>query len=239
MSKDKETEVAEATPEERVDKATDVPTGADASAAASADVGEQDEEILDGSPDKKAKKSKRKSGAEEKLRSEIADLVEENEQLKNDYLRKTADFENFRKRMFREREEAIKYGNSNLLEDLVDIIDNFERAIKSSEDSEDFAAFRSGIVMIEQQFTGMLERKYGMKRFESLGAPFDPERHAAIATDDEGDGAQVVSEDYQKGYMLHDRVLRHAKVKVSRVSEGELSDSDDKREDIENIDKKE
>ena len=84
----------------------------------------------------------------------IAELETENSNLKNDYLRKQADFENFRKRMFREKEDAIKYANSNLLLDLVTIIDDFERAIKSSEDSRDFESFHSGIEMIEKQFTG-------------------------------------------------------------------------------------
>jgi molecular chaperone GrpE len=146
----------------------------------------------------------------------VRELEEEVSSLKDQYLRKQADFENFRKRMLREKEEALKFANSNLLSDLITIVDDFERAIKSSNDSKDFDSFHSGIELIEKQFTAMLDRKYGLKRFESLGEEFDPQKHEALMMGDSADhDFQVVLEDFQRGYMLHDRVLRHAKVKVS------------------------
>src|SRR6056297_1078557 len=92
----------------------------------------------------------------EDLNAQIDALKAENSELKNQYLRKQADFENFRKRMQREKQESIKYANSNLLQDLVTIIDDFERAIRSSEESRDFESFHSGIKMIEHQFVNML-----------------------------------------------------------------------------------
>ena len=144
------------------------------------------------------------------LEEQVVDL---NDQL----LRKQADFENFRKRMFHEREEAAKYANQRLLADLVEVVDNFERAIKSSEESKDFDSFHKGIELIEKQFMSLLESKWGLKRFDSAGEEFDPEKHEAIAVEESPDNEnQMVVEDYQKGYMLHDRVLRHAKVKVSQ-----------------------
>jgi molecular chaperone GrpE len=160
----------------------------------------------------------------EELRQKVKELEEENSQLKDQYLRKQADFENFRKRMFREKEEAIKYANSNLLSDLITIIDDFERAIKAGAEATDVESFRAGIEMIEKQFTGMLERKYGLKRFDSEGEEFDPEKHEAINTEESKEHkTSIVLEDYQKGYLLHDRVLRHAKVKVSvPVTENEI-----------------
>ena len=160
----------------------------------------------------------------EELRQKGKELEEENSQLKDQYLRKQADFENFRKRMFREKEEAIKYANSNLLSDLITIIDDFERAIKAGAEATDVESFRAGIEMIEKQFTGMLERKYGLKRFDSEGEEFDPEKHEAINTEESKEHkTSIVLEDYQKGYLLHDRVLRHAKVKVSvPVTENEI-----------------
>jgi len=146
----------------------------------------------------------------------IIELEEENSELKNQYLRKQADFENFRKRMFREKEDAIKYANSSLLGDVITIIDDFERAIAAGATAQDVESFRTGIEMIEKQLVGMLERKYGLMRFDSAGAEFDPEKHEAIGTEESAEyDSPVVLEDYQKGYMLHDRVLRHAKVKVS------------------------
>lgn len=155
---------------------------------------------------------------DEQMALEFVQLKADHEELKNQYLRKQADFENFRKRMFREKEDAIKYANSNLLLDLVAIIDDFERAIKSSEESKDFKKFHSGIELIEKQFIGMLDKKYGLKRFDATGEQFDPERHQALMSEESDKFTEeTVLEDFQKGFMLHDRVLRHSKVKVSKV----------------------
>lgn len=174
------------------------------------------------------------------LEERVTNLEEENSALKDQYLRKQADFENFRKRMAREKEEAIKYANSVLLLDIVTIIDDFERAIRSSQDSQDFDSFYSGIELIEKQFTGLLERKWGLMRFESEGQAFDPEKHEAIAMGEGDSDTQIVLEDYQKGYMLHDRVLRHAKVKVSSPVTTASSDPvDDSAEDDEMKEEKE
>lgn len=152
----------------------------------------------------------------ESLKEKVSGLEAENSELKDRYLRKQADFDNFRKRMVREKEEAIKYANTNLLSDLVTIIDDFERAIRSAEESKDFESFHSGIEMIEKQFVGMLERNYGLKRMESMGQEFDPQLHEAIGmTESSEHDVQTVIEDYQRGYMLQDRVLRHAKVRVA------------------------
>ncbi len=147
----------------------------------------------------------------------IAELEEENSELKDKYLRKHAEFENFRKRMMREKEDFAKYANQQLLSDLVTVVDDFERAINSSRDSENFQSFYDGIVMIEKQLVSMLENKYGINRFEGVGDEFDPQRHEAVASAPAAEGQDVsrVEEVYQKGYMLHDRVLRSAKVKVS------------------------
>jgi molecular chaperone GrpE len=142
------------------------------------------------------------------LKTEVADL-------KDQLLRKSADFDNYRKRMMKEKEEARLFANTGLLEDLVDVLDNFERAIRSSEAARNYDSFHSGIVMIEGQFASMLERKYDLRRLESNGKPFAPELHEAIAMEPADPGQDmVVIEEYQKGYQLHDRVLRTAKVKV-------------------------
>ncbi|TVR33079.1 MAG: nucleotide exchange factor GrpE [Spirochaetaceae bacterium] len=150
------------------------------------------------------------------LNARIDELEQELSDLKDQYLRKQADFENFRKRMLREKDEAIAYANKQLLLDMVSVIDDFERAIQSAEESRDFDSFHDGIVLIEKQLVGMLERKWGLKRFDSSGEPFDPQRHEALMTEEiSGHNEPVVLEDFQKGYLLHDRVLRSAKVKVS------------------------
>jgi molecular chaperone GrpE len=153
--------------------------------------------------------------AGEKLAALEAQLAE----AKDQYLRKAAEFENFRKRMNREKLDAIEFANQNLLLDLIPIMDDFERAIKAAETSQkasaDFDAFLEGISMIEKRLGVQLENKWGLKRFDSAGEIFDPNRHEAIMMDKSPETAEpVVQEDFLKGYMLKDRVVRSAKVKV-------------------------
>ena len=156
------------------------------------------------------------------LEEMVARLEAENSEPKDQYLRKQADFENYRRRMARDKEDAVAYANQQLLLDLTSIIDDFERAIKSAEESRDYDAFHDGIVLIEKQLTGMLERKWGLSRFESEGEPFDPQKHEAVMTEPRADHDEsLVVEDFQKGYLLHDRVLRSAKVKVSMPAEAD------------------
>jgi molecular chaperone GrpE len=149
--------------------------------------------------------------------SRLLDLQAENETLRDQLLRTAADFENFRKRMVREKEEAIRYANAALLADVVPIIDDFERAIQSAGESKEFEAFYAGVSLIEKQLVAVLERNWGLKRFSAAGELFDPEKHEAIAAEEsEAHDKELVLEEYQKGYLLHDRVLRPAKVKVAK-----------------------
>ena len=148
------------------------------------------------------------------------DLAAEVTALQDQLLRKQADFENFRRRLHREKDDAIRYANTEVLLDLADIIDGLERAIQTGEDA-DVASLRDGVSLIEKQLTGLLERKWGFCRFVSAGEPFDPERHQAIASEESGTHeVATVVEDYQRGYLLHDRVVRPARVKVAQPLSG-------------------
>lgn len=151
------------------------------------------------------------------LQEHSRELAEENSYLKDQFLRKTAEFENFRKRMLREKEDGIRYANSALLLDVVPIIDDFERAIQAAAETEDFHSFHQGVAMIEKQLVSILERNWSLKRFISLGEEFDPEKHQAIAIEETDKyETAIILEDYQKGYYLQDRVLRPSKVKVAK-----------------------
>jgi molecular chaperone GrpE len=146
-----------------------------------------------------------------------AQLIDANDQ----FLRKAAEFDNFRKRMNQQKQEAIDFANQSLLLDLIQIIDDFERAIKSAETSKDFTTFHEGISMIEKRLLSQLENKWGLKRFDSIGEPFDPNRHEAIMMEKSADiDEAVVQEDFVKGYILKDRVVRSAKVKVLMPESG-------------------
>jgi len=148
---------------------------------------------------------------EEKITELEAQLAETRDQL----LRKAADFENFRKRMNQEKQSAIEYANQSLLLDIIPIIDDFERAISAGEGSTDFTTFLDGVKMIEKRLTSQLESKWGLKRFSSAGEPFDPNRHEALMMEKSPDITEaVVQEDLSRGYLLKDRVIRAAKVKV-------------------------
>ncbi len=159
------------------------------------------------------------------------DLTAEVAALQDQLLRKQADFENFRRRLHRDKDEAIRYANAGVLLDLADIIDSLERAIQTGEDA-DVASLRDGVSLIEKQLTGLLERKWGFCRFISKGEPFDPERHQAIASEEsEAHEVATVVEDYQRGYLLHDRVVRPARVKVAQPLSGSNDDPADTRDD--------
>jgi molecular chaperone GrpE len=150
----------------------------------------------------------------------IAELEAQVAELKDQYLRKAADFDNFRKRMSREKQEAIDFANQALLLDLVQIMDDFERAIKSAETADlqsgkDFQTFCEGVSMIEKRLSSLLENKWGLKRFDSAGEIFDPNKHEALMMEKSADATEAtVAEDLVKGYTLKDRVIRPAKVKV-------------------------
>jgi molecular chaperone GrpE len=148
-------------------------------------------------------------------RERIAALEAELADTKDQLLRKAADFENFRKRMNREKQEAIEFANQSLLLDIIPVIDDFERALKSAESSKDFTSLYEGIDMIEKRLSSQLAGKWGLQRFNSAGESFDPNRHEAIMMEkSSGIEEPVVQEDFLKGYILKDRVIRSAKVKV-------------------------
>jgi molecular chaperone GrpE len=151
----------------------------------------------------------------EEFGARVAALEAENSNLKDQYLRKAADFENFRKRMNSEKQAAIDYANQTLLLDLIPVIDDFERAIKSSEAARDYDTLHEGIVLIEKRLVSQLEAKWGLARFESAGAPFDPNRHEALMMEKSAEVLEpVVAEEFFRGYSLKDRIVRAAKVKV-------------------------
>jgi molecular chaperone GrpE len=148
--------------------------------------------------------------------TQISELEGQIADLNDKFLRKAADFENLRKRTIKEKEEARLYATTELLVDLVSLLDDFDRAIQSSETGKDWKSLHDGVSMIQKAFLGKLEGRYGLKRYDSAGEPFDPARHEALMAEQrEGLEAPVVIEDFMKGYILHDRIIRPAKVKVA------------------------
>jgi molecular chaperone GrpE len=161
------------------------------------------------------------------LESELAATREELSSVNDKYLRKLADDVNFRKRMAREKEDGQRFALTALLGDLIPILDDFDRAIASAETQKDYAVLHDGVLLIKRRLGSVLESKYGLSRLESLGKPFDPNHHEAVAMIQGGpeDGAEaVVAEEFLPGYGLHDRIIRTAKVKVRMPHPGNPSE---------------
>jgi len=162
-----------------------------------------------------------------KMLEEQTQTLEEQNRLLAEYedllKRKQAEFENYRKRIQKEVEEEKKYAMSDMVLDIVNIIDDFERAINSVKSSRDFNTLLEGIVIIEKQLKAVLENKHGVKPIEAVGKEFDPTVHNAVLMEESEEYREdTVIEDFQKGYTMHDRIIRPSKVKVAKaVSSGD------------------
>ena len=150
--------------------------------------------------------------------SELDQLKAEVAEKSDLLLRAAAEIENVRKRGRRDAEEARKFGSTGLLNDLLGIVDNLNRAVEAAELSEESSSLLSGVKMVTGELDAILE-KYQCKKIVSLGQPFDPNLHEAIQMQpSEEFAANLVSLEARTGYQYHDRVLRTAQVFVSTGS---------------------
>lgn len=139
------------------------------------------------------------------------------EKEKKEYLFLMAEFDNFRKRNIKERGELIKNASESVMKQLLPIVDDMERGLEATKNAEDPQAIREGMQLIYNKLVKLLEQN-GVKAIESTGADFNPELHDAIAmipVDDESKKGKVIDTP-TKGYMINDKVLRHAKVAVGQ-----------------------
>ncbi len=149
------------------------------------------------------------------LENKISELEEERARLKETILRGLADAENTRKRLKKLYDENINEKISEVMKDVVLVLDDFERARSAMNPDSDTSDITEGLKMVEKSFQQVLASKWNLCTFESMGKHFDPELHEAISREeDETTQEPTVVEVYQKGYMLGERVLRPAKVKV-------------------------
>ena len=161
-------------------------------------------------PEKKEKRrfGKKPSKEEEKIES----LEKENAELNDRFLRICAEYDNFRKRSQKEKDALYGDIKANTVLQFLPVYDNLERALKQGTEDE---AYRKGVEMIMTQFCSTLE-KLGVKEIECLGQKFDPSMHNAVMhVDDEEKGENEIVEVFQKGFMLNDKVIRFAVVKVA------------------------
>jgi molecular chaperone GrpE len=147
---------------------------------------------------------------------EIEKLKAEAQENHERYLRSAAEFENFKKRLDRERADSVRYANEDLIKELLPVVDNLERALAHAEEAEADEAMIEGVNMVHKQFVSVLE-KFGVTRVEAMEQPFDPNFHEAmmqVETDEHPPNTVVM--EMAKGYMLNDRLIRPAIVGVSK-----------------------
>ncbi len=154
---------------------------------------------------------------EESPEDRVKALEQEKNELSDRLLRTMAEFDNYRKRVTREKEGLVKYGIERISLEILPVVDNFERALEQSQQATDVDPVIDGLKMILKQLVTALE-KFEIKPFNSIGEQFSPEIHEAMAQQEHPDHADnTVIEQLQKGYMLGKKMLRPARVIVSRA----------------------
>lgn len=216
VDQDKETVTSETETEEEKDTET--------KEEENKEMNETDNETKE--PDKEEEDETEKSSKEElkptELREKLKELEEkyealeaEKKQLTDRMLRIQADYENYKRRTEKERIAERKYKAQDLATELLPVIDNFERALQT-EVTEENKSFRDGMVMIYEQLQNALKSQ-GIETIETVNKPFDPNiHHAVMQVEDENFESNVIVEELQKGYILKDKVIRPAMVKVNK-----------------------
>lgn len=156
---------------------------------------------------------------EKELVNELDATKKQLQEEKERCLRLSAEFDNFRKRTLKEREEFIKYANERLVMELIDVYESLERGLENAKKTDNSGKLLEGMELIYKQFKNVLE-KNGLAPIKALGEKFDPYKHEAMMqtlTDEYDDG--IVLEELARGYMLNNRVIRYSKVRVSKRKE--------------------
>ena len=175
-------------------------------------------------------KEKLSKNLEEKL-SKTKKLVQEKDNLRKEYLnhleRLQADFDNYKKRQEKKQREFIEFANERLINNLLSVIDNLERALDSTKNEKDTKAIKEGINNTLKEFSNILNKE-GVKPMQSIGHRFDPYKHEAVMrAETDKYSEDTVTEEFRKGYYIKSKVLRPAMVKVA-VSTKEKKDTDKK-----------
>jgi molecular chaperone GrpE len=150
------------------------------------------------------------NSTDEKVQSLENQLAE----LKDQFLRKSAEFENYKRRTDADRASLYSYANEKLISELLPVLDDFERALESYDQKHDAETFKKGIELVYEKFKKVLQ-KQGLKEIDSSGKPFDVNLHDAVMQQQSEAEPNTVLNTVEKGYNLNDKVLRHAKVVVS------------------------
>lgn len=216
MSEDKKTDI-----EKQKTEATDL----DAAAGEPIDDGSGTPEAEESSVDSEPEDSSEAEALAD-LRAEYEAYKAESEKQHDQMLRTIAEFDNSRKRTEREKEESLKYALESFVKELIPTIDSIERAIQSTKESEDFAALAEGVEMIYKGILSTFEKR-GVVPIDAVNEPFDPMQHEAVMhVESEDVPENHVIEEWQKGYLLHNRVIRPSMVSVSKGKSEQVEESE-------------
>jgi molecular chaperone GrpE len=180
--------------------------------------GTPEERPIEKSERRRAGEAGKKKSSRQKLEKRLDEAGEELEACRDKLLRLQAEFENYKKRQVREREAYRRSANENLLRAMLPVLDNLERAVEHGEESADIVQLLEGVQLVVKQMRESF-LQFGVKPVDARGVSFDPHEHEAMSTvETDGDPADgTVVEVYQKGYLLHGRVLRPAMVAVAKM----------------------
>jgi len=164
-----------------------------------------------------------------KLKETLLEKETETKNLKDKYLRALAEFDNYRKRVTKEFEDYKKYANIDIFMKIIPVLDNFDRALSGAEINCNFENFYKGVEIINRQLKDTL-KSLGLTEFSGLGQTFDPARHEAVAVVSTNDKPEnIIIEEISKGYMVGDRIIKPAKVLVSKHTEGGQENGENNR----------
>lgn len=172
---------------------------------------EQEETAKEETAEKTAEQEENEEVSQE---AELLSMKEQVEESENKYLKLYAEFENFKRRNRQEAELNSRYKDQKFAENLLPVIDNLERALAIDGTDESFIALNKGVEMVYKNLVETLE-KHDIKAIDALNQPFDPNFHQAVMTEASEKESDIVIEEFQKGYVLKDRVIRPSMVKVS------------------------
>jgi molecular chaperone GrpE len=163
-----------------------------------------------------------------KLRERLEAKEKEANEYHDRYLRQLAELENFKRRINREKDEAIRFANEALVKDLLPVVDNLERAVAHAKGGGNGRPLVEGVEMVLRGLFDMLA-KHGVVQIVAIGQPFDPEKHEAMAqVESATNQPNTVVDEYHKGYLLRDRLLRPSLVSVAKAPESQEKKNDNR-----------
>lgn len=178
-------------------------------------VNQNEKEVVEENEEKQQESQEQEINETTEEKNEFDELQKKYNELNDKHLRLVAEYDNYRKRTLKEKMDIIKSGGEDVLKNILPVIDNFERALKSLDEASDFDALTEGVKLIYNNFIDFLKQR-GVSEIEAMNLPLDTDLHEAIAQVPNEEQKGKIIDVVEKGYKLNDKVLRFAKVVVAQ-----------------------